>query len=242
MLGVGVLFFAGTAWLAQHRVIGDVAAGRAGALAKRALQSGRGLHLAQLQQQSRSLRRRRRDAARRLRRSQDHGGRSNASAWRCAQATGVKAVQTLPEVARTIYSIVLEGNLKWRVRAEGPILTGAGDELCAGGDGPAQQGLHVAADRGLSRGSQERDDRGCGRRRQDLCGGAQIRRRFVQVRDGQCRDLWRDERVHRGGRVAGAGDRVRRHRRPGLRRVSGLARGHLLLHAAVGRRPMPGMR
>ncbi|MBL9098185.1 MAG: MMPL family transporter [Alphaproteobacteria bacterium] len=33
---------------------------------------------------------------------------------------GVKSVQTLPEVARMIYSIVLEGNLKWRVLPKDP--------------------------------------------------------------------------------------------------------------------------
>jgi hypothetical protein len=33
---------------------------------------------------------------------------------------GVKSVQTLPEVARMIYSVVLEGNLKWRVLPKDP--------------------------------------------------------------------------------------------------------------------------
>jgi uncharacterized protein len=49
---------------------------------------------------------------------------------------GVKAVQTLPDVARMIYSIILEGNLKWRVLPRDPTSL-----VLATGYVPAETGL-----------------------------------------------------------------------------------------------------
>lgn len=114
VLAAGAAFFAATIWLADRRVVGDIAPG-----APELWQSARynqdaafiaanfnsNLDLFVVIAQTPP------DAC------VDHKIMAEIERFGVAMRAvpGVKTVLTLPEVARNIYSIVLEGNLKWRV-------------------------------------------------------------------------------------------------------------------------------
>lgn len=119
VLGVGAVFFAVTVWLADRRVVGDVEPGapelwrsarynQDAAFVAANFNSNLDLFVVVAETPP--------DAC------VDHKIMAQIEAFGVAmrKIEGVKAVQTLPEVARMIYAIILEGNLKWRVVPKDP--------------------------------------------------------------------------------------------------------------------------
>lgn len=119
VLAVGVVFFAVTVWLADRRVVGDVEPGapelwrsarynQDAAFVSQNFNSNLDLFVVVAQTPP--------DAC------VNHKIMTQIERFGVAmrKVEGVKAVQTLPEAARTIYSIILEGNLKWRVLPKDP--------------------------------------------------------------------------------------------------------------------------
>jgi predicted RND superfamily exporter protein len=119
VLGIGLVFFAVTVWLAERRVVGNIEPGapelwqsarynQDAAFVSANFNSNLDLFVVVAQTPP--------DAC------VDHRIMTQIERFGVAmrKVDGVKAVQTLPEVARTIYSIILEGNLKWRVVPRDP--------------------------------------------------------------------------------------------------------------------------
>jgi predicted RND superfamily exporter protein len=119
VLGVGTVLFAGAVWLAGERIVGDTEAGapelwssarynRDAAFISQNFDSNLDLFVVVAKTPP--------DAC------VDHQVMSLIERFGVAmrKVPGVKAVQTLPDVARMIYATILEGNLKWRVLPRDP--------------------------------------------------------------------------------------------------------------------------